>query len=60
LETWKVWLAAFVPWTHEEEREDGLREMAAADAAGALTVKLTGIVCGVLLAPVAAMVIVAE
>jgi hypothetical protein len=34
--------------------------MAAAGAEDALTVRVTGIVCGVLLAPVAAMVIVAE
>jgi hypothetical protein len=45
---------------HEAVSDTGVREMAAAGAVGALTVRLTGIVCGVLLAPVAVTVIVAE
>jgi hypothetical protein len=45
---------------HEAVSDTGVREMAAASGGGAFTVRLTGIVWGVLLAPVAAMVIVAE
>jgi hypothetical protein len=54
--TWKVCLEAFDPLTQEGEREVGFLEMA---GAAAFTVRVTGMVRGVLLAPVAAMVIVA-
>jgi hypothetical protein len=57
-DTWNVWLEAFAPWTQEGDREAGFLEMAADP--WAFTVRWTGMVWGVLLAPVAAMVMVAE
>ena len=42
---------------HEVDREDGVREIV---NGAALTVRVTGIVCGELVAPVAVMVIAAE
>jgi hypothetical protein len=54
--TWKLWLGALPPTAVEADSDAGLKEMLGT----ALTVRLTGIVCGELVAPEAVMVIVAE
>jgi hypothetical protein len=54
--TWKLWLEALLPWAAEADSDAGVKEMLGT----VLTVRLTGIVCGELVAPEAVTVIVAE
>jgi hypothetical protein len=59
--TSKAWLDAFDPFTHETVNDDGVCEIAGVLVVlAAYTIKLTGIVCGVFVAPGALIVIVVE